>query len=111
MAGILVTIGDDANLIHEKMHEAFSNIKDLDQSDKVSEQTFCLSKFFRKNELDYNILQTEDNNIWVVGTVIYRRSVGKQALKEMEKDIERREIEQITDDLDGHFCLVIQKRR
>ena len=109
MAGILVSIGDDANIIHEKIHEVFKNLKDLDQSDKVSEQAFCLSKFFRKNEKDYNILRTDDNKIWVVGTMIYRRSVGKQALKELERDIERREIEQITDDLDGPFCLVIQQ--
>ena len=111
MAGILLVIGTDAKTMHDKMYENFIKVKNLDHCDMVSTKTFCLSKFIRKNGSDLNILKTDKTKIWAVGTVIYRRSIGKKALTNMEKDLERMKIEQITDDLDGPFCLIIQKPR
>ena len=111
MAGILVTIGADAKHIHEKLFNVFIDVKDLDLSDKVEDPFFWLSKFFRKNGVDTNILKTDDINIWAVGTLIYRRFFGKQALIELGKDLSRKEIEKIADDLDGPFCLFIQKSK
>jgi len=111
VAGILVTIGIEAKSNNGKLCEVFTDVKDLDLSDEESSLSFCISKFFRKNGVDTNIYKTDDTKIWAVGTVIYRRSLGKHALKELEKDLESKGIDQITDDLDGPFCLVIQKTK
>ena len=111
MAGIIITVGLKAKIDHEHCLLEFNKAKDsyLGLSYQEFNQTFCLTKYSRKNDLKDNILIDDDIRIWAVGTLIYRNLQGKAALIAFKEEICRDEIGNLVRHLDGPFCLVIER--
>lgn len=108
MAGLLITIGPDAKANHELCMQEYQKIKDLPLSYQEIEHNFCLSKFCRINERDDNILIHDGIKIWVIGTLIYKNSIGHSALEDLKQELASSRIEDLAKYLDGTYCLIIK---
>ena len=109
MAGLLLTLGDQARADHQRYFAEFAKSKGLTVSHQEARNDFCLTKFCTKSGYDDNFLITDDIKIWIVGTLIYKNLMGRAALIAFKEDLYEDQIGNIVRHLDGLFCLVIEK--
>lgn len=108
MAGILITVGDNVKKSHEKALEFFVKHKNLRNDLDEKHQSFRLSKFSRMNAGYRDKARHEDISIWVVGTLIYKDSLGEKAIGLLKRDLRDKPIESLVDSCDGPFCMMIR---
>lgn len=111
MAGILITIGNNVNKSHEKALDFFVKHKGLRNDWDEKHKSFRLSKLSRKNSDFRDNAKHEETDIWVVGTLIYKDSLGEKAIALLKRDLMDKPIESLVDSCDGPFCMLIRNRK
>ena len=61
MAGILLALGENLSENYNILHDKFMKIKKLNNSNRLINNKYCISKFSRANEKDDNIIVSDDN--------------------------------------------------
>lgn len=112
MAGVLVTLGEKAISDHQNILGSFINIKEnLEKSSSYLIESFLsLSKFKRLNEQDTNFFEDEFFFLCVIGTLIYKNSLDREALNLLKIDLLKNDVEELTQYMDGHFALFVIKK-
>jgi asparagine synthetase B (glutamine-hydrolysing) len=109
VAGVVFTIGKETSALHDRCYAEFTRAKNAVLSHQEKSNSFCLSKFCRNNENDMNSFVSENMSIWVVGTLIYKNSMEKAALKTLNQDLAGNRIEDLSQYFDGPFCLIVKE--
>lgn len=108
MAGILITFGEDIQDDHKKVRHYFTQFKDFKIVHEDTDKKFYLSKFSREGINDLNYSVKEDSYVCVVGTLIYKKKIGKDALEDLHMDLQGNPIDTLIKNCDGPFCLIIK---
>lgn len=107
MAGILLAIGKNTSGRYKNLHDDFLRIKYLNDSNSTIKDYYSISKFARFNELDENILLSDDISLFCVGTIFYSSLTGRKVLEHVKKQLINVKIQDVVQYLDGHYILII----
>lgn len=111
MAGILITVGNDAGEGHARSREHFIGHKAMQAAHDEQFGRIMLSKFSRKSFSDTNFIINDSVSVWVVGTLIYQDRMGRDALEYLWHDLHVHPLETLVEHCDGPFFLVVGNRR
>ena len=107
MAGILLAFGKKIIEKFDGLNREFLSIKRLENSNKIVNKDFCISKFARTGENDENFIVGEDVSIFCTGTIFYKNVTGKTGLENIAASLLQEKIQSVVHSLDGHYVLVI----
>lgn len=107
MAGILLSLGNNVSKTHDKLRKYFIECKNLKNTYESVDDIFCISKFYRLNDNEKNILTGDNVSIFCVGTILFDDFFGKDAIIALKKQLLHSDINDVIDSLDGHFILII----